>query len=206
MRTFNHLLFLLGLGLLLTSCQKENDEAPPSNDKLLGTWNVIAMNAQVKHMLVAGTGAEQEKLVTSYPISALNPKGTITFDATTLRTNGFSYSYKTIVRTEYYLGNALVFDEDVPQEGDIPPSNATTNYSIVAADSILLETGLISFDPAAGGTGGTNQTPPQGFKISWDNDVLVLTSRLNYAGTQPIAGGGTAQVLIDGVQILRLKK
>ncbi|RZK46340.1 MAG: hypothetical protein EOO94_02945 [Pedobacter sp.] len=99
------------------------------------------------------------------------------------------------------MGGVLDDSDEMPFEGDAPASSATTTYSNFATDSVHLNSGLISFEAA----GATRQTMPQDFKISWENDVLVLTSPIAYSGIQPV-NGGTAQVLIQGTQVIRLKK
>ncbi len=206
MRNTKTLLLILTLGLFLTSCQKDSN--PPqenTNDKLFGTWNFIGMTASVKSSITAGTGADQEKMVTSYPIIAQNPKGTVTIDSKNIKTSGLSYSFTTSVKTQFYLGGILEDSDDLPFEGDMPASSASTTYKTVGADSIHLESGFIAFDPAAGGGGAPNQTIPQDFKISWENDVLVLTSPIKYNTFQMI-NGYNAHIIVDATQVIRLKK
>jgi hypothetical protein len=208
MKTIKALLVGLSVGLFLVSCQKESD--PPQenkNDKIFGTWNFVGMNATIQHTMVAGVGASQEKLITSYPVVAEEPKGTVTIDATTFKSNGIGYSYKTIVKTQYYMGNVLQYSDDNPREGAMAPSNASTKYTMVGSDSMRLESGVLSFDAAiTGGSAAPNQTIPQGLKISWENDVLVLSTPIVFSGTQPVPGGTTAQLSIQGTQVIRLKK
>ena len=139
MKTIKALLLTLSLGLFFASCQKESD--PPQdnkNDKIIGTWNFVGMNATIKHTLVAGVGAGREELITSYPVVAEAPKGTVTIDATTFNSSGIAYSYKTTVNTQYYIGNVLQYAHDVPQEGDMAPSNASTKYTMHGSDSMRL--------------------------------------------------------------------
>ena len=206
MRNTKALLIILTLGLFLTSCQKDSD--PPqenTNDKLIGTWNFIGMTASVKSSITAGTGVDQEKMITSYPIIAQNPKGTVTIDSKNIKTSGLSYSFKTNVNTQFYVGGILEDSYDSPFEDDMPSSSASTTYKTVGTDSIHLESGLVAFDPAAGGGGAPNQTIPQNFKISWENDVLVLTSPIKYNTVQMI-NGYNAQIIVDATQVIRLKK
>lgn len=206
MRNTKTLLIIFTLGLFLTSCQKDSD--PPqenTNDKLFGTWNFIGMTASVKSSIIAGTVVDQEKMITSYPIIAQNPQGTVTIDSKNIKTSGLSYSFKTTVKTQFYVGGVLDFSDDSPFEGDMPASSASTTYKTVGTDSIHLESGLVAFDPAAGGGGAPNQTIPQDFKISWENDVLVLTSPIKFNTVQMI-NGYNAQVIVDASQVIRLKK
>jgi hypothetical protein len=205
MRNFKTLLIILTLGLFLTSCQKDSDPPENTNDKLFGTWNFIGMTASLKSSITAGTGADEEKIITSYPIIAQNPKGTVTIDSKNFKTSGLSYSFETNVKTQFYKGGILVDSDDSPFEGDIPASSASTTYKTVGTDSIHLESGLIAFDPAAGGGGAPNQTISQDFKISWENDVLILSSPIKYNTVQMI-NGHNAQVIIDATQVVRLKK
>lgn len=206
MRNAKALLLILTCGLFLSSCQKDSD--PPqenTNEKLFGTWNFIGMTASVKSSITAGTGADQERMVTSYPIIAQNPKGTITIDSKNIKSSGLSYSFKTSVQTQFYVGGVLEDSDDSPFEGDIPSSSASTTYKTVGTDSIHLESGLIVFDPASGGGGTPNQTIPQDFKISWDNDVLVLSSPIKY-NTVEVINGHNAQIIVEATQVVRLKK
>ena len=206
MKLTKALLVILALGLFLTSCQKDSDPVANTNDKLFGTWNFIGMTASVKNTIVAGTGVDQEKMITSYPITAANPTGTVTIDSKNIKTSGISYSFETTVKSQFYLGGSLEDTFDDPFEGTMPASSATTTYKTVGTDSIHLESGLITFDQTAGGMSGIpQQTIPQDFKISWENDVLVLTFAITHNMMQVI-NGFDAQVQIQATQVIRLKK
>lgn len=205
MKLTKTLLVILTLGLFLTSCKKDSDPVENTNDKLFGTWNFIGMTASVKTTTVAGSGADQEKIITSYPLTATDPKGTVTIDSKNFKTSGITYSFKTTVKSQYYLGGDLEDTYDDPFEGIMPASSATTTYKTMGTDSVHLESGLISFDPGGGMSGVPQQTIPQDFKISWENDVLVLTSAMNHSMAQVI-NGFNAQIKIEATQVVRLKK
>ena len=199
------LLFFLAISAIFSSCQKDNDDlAPNTNEKLFGTWNFVGMKATVKTSTIMGSGVDQEKAISSYTFDAQNPVGTVTIDPLNFKTSGISYFFDANIFTEMYIGGVLFDSFDTPYQMTMPPSSATTTYKAIGADSVHVHSGFLSFDPAADG-GSPTATIPQGFKISWDNDILVLHSVVSHSMTQN-TGGINAQIRIDGSQIVRLKK
>ncbi len=198
------LLFLLAVSAVFSSCQKDND-VPNTNEKLFGTWNFVGMKATVGTSTTAGSGIDEQKVISSYSFDADNTVGTVTIDPLNFTTSGIGYSFDANINTEMYMGGVLFDTYDSPFQSTLPPSNATTTYTAIGTDSIHLQSGFLSFDPAAGGSGTPTATIPQGFRISWDNDILVLSSDVSHNMNQN-TGGGSVQVKVTATQIVRLKK
>lgn len=206
MKTIKTLLTILTAGLVFSSCQKESSlQNGSGNDKIFGTWNLIDMTASMKTTTIAGTGATQEKMISSYDVTAINPVGKITIDANKFVTSGVGYSMNTEMLTEMYIGGVFFDSFEIPLEMTMPSSNASTTYTAIGSDSVYLQSGLISFEAAGTGTGSSMTTQPQGFKISWQNDTMVLKSVMVHNMTQTI-NGVSAQVAVNANQTVKLKK
>ncbi len=198
------LLFLLAVTAVFSSCQKDND-VPNKNEKLFGTWNFVGMKATIGTSTIIGSGSDQEKVISSYSFDAENTVGSVTIDALNFTTSGIGYSFDTDIHTEMYTGGVLFDTFDSPFQMTLPLSNAKTTYTAIGTDSIHLQSGFLSFDPASGGSGTPTATIPQGFRISWDNDILVLHSDVIHDLNQN-AGGMNTQVKVNATQIIRLEK
>ena len=194
---------ILALVVVFTSCQKEAGNQPNKNDKLFGTWDFLSLEATVKSTTISGSGTSEQKSVSSYAFDAENPTGTIAFDAVNIKTNELGYSVHTDVFNDLYIGGTLFDSFDMPLDMTMPKSSATTTYKAIGTDSIYLQSGFIMFDPASGGT--SQATLPQGFKLSWENDILVMKSIISNNMTQDV-GGVKAEVKFEGTQLVRLKK
>ena len=209
------LFLVVGITTLFTACQKEVDlqdttTTPPpgggtNNNSIIGTWNFVGMVASTKSTLVAGTGIDEEKVITSYGFISKNNAGTITIDATNFKTASLAYSIDTIVTTEFYLGGVFFdsFDQDVKM--DFPPTSGTTTYKAVGTDSIYFANGFISLDPTGGGSGTPTPTVAQGLKISWSGDTLLLKTLYSDNRTQTV-NGATAKISDNISQVVKLKK
>ena len=173
------LLFLLAVTAIFSSCQKEND-VPNTNEKLLGTWNFVGMKATVGTSTTVGSGIDEQKVTSFYSFDADNTVGSVTIDPLNFTTSGIGYSFDAVIRSEMYMGGVLFDSFDSPFQMTLPLSNAKTTYTAIGTDSIHLQSGFLSFDPASGGSGAQTATIPQGFRISWDNDILVLHSDIDH--------------------------
>ena len=200
-KIFKALLLVGGIAALFTACQKEAPVAGNTNDKILGTWKFAGMTATRKSTIVAGTGINEEKVITYYGFHSKNNVGTVTIDAANFTSTGLGYSFDTLVSTQLYLGGVLFdsFDDDF--SFDMPLTSAVAPYKAVGTDSVYFASGFISIDPDASPTA----TVPSGSKISWSGDTLMLKTL--YVGTRnQVINGVNAKVTDDISQLVKLKK
>jgi len=205
-------LFLFaGIAFLFTACQKEVDlqdtinNPPPgggtNNNSILGTWNFVGMVASTKSTLVAGTGIDEEKAITSYGFISKNNVGTVTIDANNFTSAAVGYSIDTVVTTELYLGGVFFDSFDTDFAFTMPVASGTAPYKAIGNDSIYFASGFISLDPQASPTA----TIASGSKIAWSGDTLLL--KTIYANTQDQVVNGITAKRSDYIsQVVKLKK
>ncbi len=193
------------IALFLTSCQKESSlQQTGGNNKLIGTWKAVGLDVSMNNAAINGSGATQEKLVSIYSFKGTNVTGTVVIDSKKMVSTGIGYSFSTLVTSEGYIGGILMFSEQAPYSGTIPPSSGISNYTVLGEDSIQLENGFVTADPT-GGSGGVIATEPQRCGVSWKTDTLVLhaVARRNF---MQVINGVNAQVIANVDQTVYLKK
>jgi len=201
LKSLKTLLLVSGIATLFTACQKDSADKPATNDQLLGTWNFVGMTATRKSTIVAGTGANEEKIITYYGFHSKNNAGTITFDATNLTSANLTYSFDTVVNSKFYLGGVLDDEYDDDFSFVLPLSSGVAPYKAVGTDSLYYSSGFMNIDPDASPTA----TLPGGSRISWSGDTLML--KMLYVGTRnQVINGVNAKVSDDIYQLVKLKK
>ena len=198
--------------IIFSSCQKEvdlQDLTDPSggsnsNNSIIGKWNFVGMTADLKSTTTAGSGMDEEKVVSSYAFISYNNKGTVTIDASKFTSDGIGYSVDTVINTQLYLGGDLFDSFETDFQIDMPLSSGSVVYKAVGSDSLYFANGFITLDPSAG-AGGPMATIPSGSKISWSGDTLVLKTVLVENHTQSV-NGVTANISSNVLQIVKLKK
>jgi hypothetical protein len=192
--------------LFLTSCQKESSEQQANtNNKLIGTWKTVGLDVSMKNTAVNGSGATQEKLVSSYSFKGTNVTGTVVIDSKKMTSTSVAYSYSMIVNTEMYLGGVLFDSFQTPYSGTMPPSGGFTNYTVLSEDSLRLEGGFVGFDATAGVGGTSTPTVPSTCGVSWKGDTLVLRAVVTQ-NTMQVINGVNAQVKAEVDQTVYMKK
>ncbi len=199
----------------LFSCQKEADLQDLTNpqpgggiggntNSIIGNWNFVGMTAITKTTITAGTGIDQEKIISSYGFNSQKNKGTVTIDANNFTSAGIGYSIDTVVKTDMYLGGVLFdsFESDFMM--DMPLSSGTAPYKAVGTDSLFFQNGFIAYQ-SPDSTGMPIATTNAGYKISWLSDTLVLKT-IQSNTTNQIVNGVNAQVANNISQIVKLKR
>ncbi len=210
-------LFLIcAIAVFIVSCRKEVNlqdltNPPPgggsgsgNNNSIIGKWNFVGMTAHSKTTITAGTGIDEEKIISSYGFISQQNKGTITIDASKFTSAGIGYSIDTVVNTEMYLGGVLFDTLETDFQIDMPLSSGSVAYQAIGTDSIYFESGFITLEPS-GGAGTPTATTPAGYKISWLSDTLVLKMQQSKASIQNV-NGVQAQVVNNISQMVKLKK
>lgn len=209
MRKIKTLFLICAIGSFLVSCKKEADLQDQAgqgngNNSITGKWNFLGMTVLVKTSITAGSGGQQEKLITSYGYNSENNVGTVVIDASHFTMTGIGYSVDTTVNEEFYENGILTDFYQTPFQTIIPPYNASVPYKAIGTDSMFFQSGFISFDPTV--TGGVPvATTAIGSKLSWSNDTLLLKTLYSDASIQNV-NGINAQVVTNLSQVVKLKK
>ena len=209
------LLLIFATVAFLASCQKEaslqdlNNPQPGggtggNTNSIIGNWNFVGMTAITKTTITAGTGIDEEKIISSYGFNSQKNKGTITIDASKFTSTGIGYSIDTVVQTDFYLGGMLFdsFESDFMM--DMPLSSGTAPYKAIGTDSLFFQNGFISYQ-SPDSTGMPIAIKDAGYKISWLKDTLVLKTIQSNSSNQ-IINGVNAQVANNISQIVKLKR
>ena len=201
------LLIVFLTGIIFTSCQKEGDLPNREvNEKVLGTWNFVAMDVELATEMIAGSGIDQERMLSHYVLSSTNNKGTITFDETKGFSENLSYSYNTTVDFKYYVGGVFDSEFQSPMVGDMPASHGIAEYSARGADSLHFEKGFSIIEaPASQGGPVAQATEPVTVGLSWAKDTMVLTAHVIRTQNQMINGFNTL-MKYNVRQVVKLKK
>jgi uncharacterized protein YbbC (DUF1343 family) len=168
------------LSILFISCQKEIDgvESPSTQNKLQGEYKLISIEANTIATQELTLGSEVEKLVVISHYITKENKGTIKFDATTLSSINMSYSIDTVAKGYLYASGILIDSLEIPVQFALPPSNTSSPYKMVGADSIYFSGGA-----AVIGNEPSQQGIPGGAKLKFDGDKLYMISRYNNTTT-----------------------
>ena len=205
------LLLIFSILVFLFSCQKEADlqdltgPAPGGNtNSIIGNWNFVGMTAITKTTITAGTGLDQEKIISSYGFNSQKNKGTIIIDASKFTSAGIGYSIDTVVKTDLYLGGVLIDAYDYDFQMDMPLSSGTAPYKAIGIDSLFFQNGFITYQ-SPDNTGTPIATTDAGYKISWISDTLVLKTIQSNSSIQNV-NGVNAQVTNNISQTVKLKR
>ena len=202
---------IIAISALFTACQKEvdfqditNNPAPggsTTNNSIIGTWNFVGMVASTRSSMVAGTGPDEEKAITSYGFVSEKNVGTVTINEATITSSGIGYSIDTVVTSEFYLGGVLIDSFNSDFAFDMPVSGSVAPYKAIGSDSIYFSSGFLTLDPSAGVT----PTAASGSKISWSGDTLLIKTIVVENRTESV-NGATATISNNISQVVKLKK
>ncbi|HEX2847843.1 MAG TPA: hypothetical protein VHN59_14940 [Chitinophagaceae bacterium] len=219
MKMRNTLPFLLGSVLVLAvSCQKEVDyqniggnnpgtgdpgTGNPSNNSIIGDWKFKKMAVEVHIYSEVTSGGLTQKIIGDMPLStSTNETGILKIDAATMTASNIGYLFNSSMTTNMYANGMLVTSNTDPVQVNQAPSNRTTAYTKIGADSLVAETQLITIDyPGLPSIPDTQH----GLKVSWLGDTLVLTERINQQ-TIDNSLGIPIQSSVKGLQTIKLVK
>jgi hypothetical protein len=203
------LLIVLLTGLIISSCQKEADlqgRGGEVNEKVLGTWNFVAMDVDLATEITDGSGIDEQKMQTHYVMASTNNKGTITFDKTKAVSENISYSYNTMVDVRFYIGGILDDEFQMPMIGDMPVSHGISEYNGQGEDSLHFAKGFTILDaPDSQGGPVTREIEPITIGLGWAQDTMVLTADVTRIQRQVVNGFNT-DVKYKVRQVVKLKK
>lgn len=188
--------------ILFISCQKEIDglQTPTAENKLEGEYKLLLIEATTSSAQELTLGTEFEKIVVLSHYITKENKGTIKFDATTLSSMNISYTVDTIATGYLYSNGDLIDSLELPVQFELPPSNTSTPYKMVGADSIYFSggTAVIGSDPS-------QQSLPGGAKLKFEGNKLYMISKI-YNTTTTMEQGVKVVVTQQGTFTTTLQK
>ena len=165
-------IFLLSTTILITvlflSCKK-NSDSPSSTNAIVGSWNFVSMNATTTSISESSQSSGTQKTVTNSNYTTQNNTGTVTIDASTIKTSNLSYSVNTTAKSYFYQDNVLTDSLESPFTFTVPASSSGVTYKYVSSDSIYFDQGTLLMN------GVTQSTTPGGAKIKLEGDMLYIT-------------------------------
>lgn len=209
-------LLLAVLALAFSSCQKEiSFEAPienPNNpdpgnpnpvNSLPGTYDFIDITAHGTNALTASQFGVTLRAVTYFDYVTKENRGEYVFTTDKVTGTAVHYAVDTVVRTEVSItGTAPTIEED-PFVSEIGPFDATGNYTLKGADSIVCDAAAFSI-PELNAPGGTIP-PTTTAKYSFSGDILTLVIPYKQTASEPY-NGVTANISLDVLVTVRMKK
>lgn len=150
--------------LFLFSCKKESNQSTSS--ALVGNWKFISSGGTTSastSFTLLGTVIKAETIL-NYTSS--NPKGVYKISQTAFSGEGVGYDYQGNLTVKQYEDNVLQSEDTNPVNTTIPPTNASSNYKLVGADSIYFEGNAPGTNTGASGTPGGCKYKIEGTKLS----------------------------------------
>jgi hypothetical protein len=193
MKKINLILAFVLSSLVFVSCQKELSSEDGGNGggtggggtgsgSIIGNWKLLEFEVKTNSTVITGSGATQEKLVTTSHYITKNNTGIVNFDGSKMTQTNLSYSVDTIAKTYYYVGGALIDQMEAPFQFTLPPYNSTGTYRQIGSDSLYFEggSGFVS--------GSTVQGPPGGMKFRIEGNKLYITTKASITESQVVQG------------------
>lgn len=220
MKMRNSLFALLGsLAVLAVSCQKEIDyqdlggnnpgtgnpgTGNPSNNSIIGDWKFKKMIVNIQTVADVTMSGTSQKTIGKMNFATTNEMGTLKIDATTFTASGIGYSVNSNMLISMYINGMLLSETPTPFQITQPPTDGSSNYTKISADSLSVDSPLVIVEYPGIPTGPVPNTP-HGVKVGWLGDTLVLTERVHQEIVDNSLGIPLKSV-VDGVQTVKLTK
>ena len=188
MQNIKHALLVLISSALLFSCKKEMsvEQFTGGGSKstgLIGNWAFINMDAKTKSTVELSDGVDVAKTVSLTDYVTINNAGSLKIDAVNIVSKDLTYTINSVVRATLYENGVLIDTFSIPVFLTVPPSSATTTYTLSGADSIYMPGTLLTIG------NGTVQSKPSGAKYTIVGDILTMTLAGKEVITQTLPGG-----------------
>ena len=190
LRYLSKALFISGLILSLTACQKEADfqdgEGPGSgtnNVVITGNWKFIGLSADTRVDITVSQAGQELKAITTSNYVSENNTGTLTVTSNQFIYTGIGFTANGTQNVKTYLNGILFDDQSMPYNQTVPSSDQTSDYVRNSNDSLTFTNALLAIpDPNGGGT----SPAPTGARIGITGDTLtvVMNSTANTTITQ----------------------
>lgn len=160
-----------------------------TNSSIQGTWNFTgAVLNTVSTMELMG----MKSISYSY-YTTVNNSGTIVIDDSNFKITGLTYTINGTIRTKTFVSDMDSSDIVFPYSVVIDPYTAESPYKRVGEDSIYFESSMVE-SSIYGNAPAVSQ--PQGGKISWSGDTLIITNAINQVDDGMLTTGTTVMKMV----------
>ncbi len=158
------------LTVSIYSCSKDDSPTPASAASLIGSYKFVSLSAKTNTTFLYTESGVAYKGVSLADYTSINNKGTVTLTSNQFTTNGMGYDIDDDF-TYYGYENGVFTDSIVfPFQFSMPPTNSTTGYTLVGADSITFANGGIFSN--------SDIDQVQGGKLVLNGNDLAITFRV----------------------------
>lgn len=171
---FTRSLCLLALtSLAFASCSKEESAEPDDINNtatLDGTYDFLYMTAHTESDVTVVYPDETLRSLTVSDYISLENTGTYTFAGQKMTIAEVGYVIDTVVSLRTFTNGVEDDPLTLPLQYSMSGYNAVTNYKLIGADSIYIESGVSSLPDY----GQNIEVLPSGSRISWSGDTLTF--------------------------------
>jgi hypothetical protein len=151
------------------SCKKDNNN--PASSELAGTWSFNGIHAKTSSSATDVQGGIQYTTVTTSEYITTANLGTVRISGNTMTGSNISYEANMNIFVIDYEDTNLVDSFSTSMPVNVPPTNSTSTFEVIGADSIhYTSSGL----PGSGGSG----IAATASKFSIEGDIMTLTSHV----------------------------
>lgn len=219
MRKFS-ILGILAL-LVFTACQKEVDFQADANNnngsgsgngsgngsaqELTGSYRFVGVDGQTASTVSitqSGMTARTEATGIYY---TKNNAGTLLIDATKFNFSNIGYLIDTSLKVKAYMNNVLLVEQDQDWYYEMPPQTDAFTYRRVNADSLHFPGGFTLGSSLTPPNSIGTVPPPDGARISWSGDTLLLKMVMN-VNTTVTQAGVPNHIRANSTNVMKFKK
>lgn len=189
--------------LLLIGCAKEksidsstnNNNNNNNNSDLIGNWKFVSSHVSTRSLIEFRESGVNIATDTYSDYTTINNGGTITITADKFNSSNVTYSADTVAIAYYYENGQLLDSFEFPLTFTLPPTNTSSTYKKVGADSLYM---------AAGGFmnvgGSTSPNTPGGVRYKIEGDKMYMTQK--YYAKGPFTNQGVAATKTDQATVV----
>ena len=159
------------------------------DNNIVGTWSFAgAVVNTVSTMEMMG----MKNISYSYYTTSGNG-GTFVIDDSELRATGLTYTINGSMRTKVFLSDTDSTEVTIPYSTKIDPYTAQSSYKRIGEDSIYFESSMV-LSSMYGNTPAASE--PEGGKLSWSGDTLIITNAINQEMDGTVTKGSSVLKLV----------
>jgi len=191
------IIVLLFAAICFIACQKEitdsvdnggDNSGGNNNDTsnvLIGTWTFDSLSSQQHTTADVNDNGIDDLTVSDFSYTSAGNFGTLTVNDSLFKLSGITYSFSTTITSSVYQDGVLTDTSSYPYGFYFPPSNSSSTYQLIGADSVYFPNG----NPFPKDTSLTTQQP-FGLKFKINGNSLIFTQAINLDTT--LISSGTA--------------
>lgn len=155
----------------------------------VGTWKFLFLHVTSTSIVEQSDGVDVIKTIGNSDYTTTQNDGTWKFDGSNLTITGITYAFSCIEDGSEYVNGDLLDTFELPVSASFPPANATTTYKKIGADSLYMQSGVMT-DLSSG---ISTQSDPAGYKLAFRGDTMTLAMTIDRVLTKQIPGATQTQ-------------